>query len=91
MAKILGVLVAALVAWALTAAAALAEHGRWQQVENNPSCSVWNAYTQPNVTVTWSGACVNGKAQGRGVLVWAYGSRYEGEFRDGKCHGRGVV
>ncbi len=43
MAKVLGVLVAALVAWALTATAAVAE-GRWQALGNNPSCVVWNDY-----------------------------------------------
>ena len=37
MAKGLGVLVAELVAWALTATAAFAE-GRWQALENNPGC-----------------------------------------------------
>ncbi len=87
MAKVLGVLVAALVAWG--SAAQAEEQERWQALENNPSCSVWNAYPQPNVTVTWSGACVNGKAHGRGVL-WAGGDRYEGDFRDGRAHGRGV-
>ncbi len=44
MAKVMGVLVAALVVWALTASAALAEEGRWQQLENNQSCVVWNDY-----------------------------------------------
>ncbi len=43
MAKDLGVLVAAQFAWALTATEAVAE-GRWQQLENNPSCIVWNDY-----------------------------------------------
>ncbi|MEE8212041.1 MAG: hypothetical protein V3T85_08980, partial [Acidiferrobacterales bacterium] len=70
MAKVLGVLVAALVAWG--SAAQADEHGRWQQLENNPSCVVWNAYTQLNLTVTWSGACASGKAQGRGIEVWRW-------------------
>lgn len=95
MAKILGVLVAALGAWG--SAAQADEHGRWQQVENNPNCVVWNDYPQLNVTVTWSGACASGKAQGRGTKVlrslidgeWKE-NKYEGEMKDGKEHGRGV-
>ena len=63
----------------MTATAALAEEGRWQQLENNPSCSVWNDNPQSNITVTWSGACVDGKAQGRGTQVWR--SLNEGEWR----------
>ncbi len=97
MARVLGVLAVALVAWALTATAAVAE-GRWQQLENDPSCSVWNAHPNPSETVTWSGACVNGKAQGRGAQVWRYSEdgewkteKYTGEMKDGKKHGRGVL
>ena len=99
MAKIIGVMVAALVACALTATAtaALAEEGRWQQLENNSSCSVWNANPNPSETVTWSGACANGKAQGRGTQVWRYlddeewkEQIYTGEMKDGKEHGRGI-
>ena len=95
MAKVLGVLVAALVAWG--SAAQADEHGRWQQLENNPSCVVWNGNPQSNETVTWSGACVNGKARGRGAQVWRYlededwkESKYTGEMKDGKRTGRGV-
>ncbi len=95
MAKVLGVLVAALLTWEGTAQAD--EPGRWQQFENNPSCSVWNPYPQPNETVTWSGACANGKAQGRGTEVWRAledgewkESKYTGEMKDSKQHGRGV-
>ena len=67
MAKVLGVLVAALVAWG--SAAQAEEQGRWQQLENNPSCVVWNGNPLSNETVTWSGVCVNGKAQGRSVFL----------------------
>ena len=96
MAKVLGVLTVALVAWALAATAVVAEE-RWQQVENKASCVAWNAYPKPNETVTWSGACVNGKVEGRGTLEGRYlvngewkAEKYEGEMKDGKQHGRGV-
>ena len=95
MAKVLGVLVATLLVWGSTAQAE--EQGRWQPLENNPSCSVWQAYPGTNDKVTWSGACANGKAQGRGTEVWRYLEdeewkeyKYTGEMKDGKKHGRGV-
>ncbi len=75
MAKVLGVLVAALAVWGCTTQAD--EQGRWQQSENNPSCSVWNAHPNPIETVTWSGACGDGKAQGRGTQVWRYSENGE--------------
>ena len=97
MARILGVLMAALLAWNLAATDALAAEGRWRQLENNPSCVVWNSYSIPNVKVTWTGACANGKTQGRGTQDWRYlvngewkESKYTGEMKDGKQHGRGV-
>ena len=95
MAKVWGVLVVALVAWG--SAAQADEQGRWQTLGNNPSCVVWNAEPQPSETVTWSGACANDKAQGRGTEVWRYledgewkEDKYTGEMKDGKKHGRGV-
>ncbi len=95
MAKILGVLVAALVAWG--SAAQAEEQGRWQQLKNKENCAVWNAGLHAKSTVTWSGVCVNGKAQGRGTQVWRYledgdwkENKYTGDLKDGKSHGRGV-
>ncbi len=95
--RVLG-FVLALLAWTLAATVAWAEEGRWQKLENNPGCFVWNAYPQPNETVTWSGACVDRMAQGRGAQVWRYledkewkESKYTGEMKDGKKHGYGVL
>ena len=98
MTKILGVLVAVLVACVLAVTAALAEeHGNWQQIENNPNCVVWNDFPQTNDKVTWNGACANGKAQGQGTQVWRYlnkgdwkEDKYTGEMKDGMENGRGV-
>lgn len=57
-------------------------------------CRVWNASPQPNETVAWSGACGDGMAQGRGRLEWFENAilteHFEGEYRNGKKHGRGV-
>ena len=69
----------------------------WHQVENQANCSVWNANPQPNETVTWTGACVNGRAHGLGTSVWRYQKdgawktgRYEGERRFGRANGQGT-
>src|SRR6267378_3877460 len=57
-------------------------------------CKVWSSYPEPNATISWSGDCKNGLAQGVGVLQWFKDgkaqSRYEGEYRDGELNGRGV-
>lgn len=47
--------------------------GNW--IADARGCKVENPQPKPNETITWSGACINGKAEGPGV--------YE-EFRDGK-------
>ena len=99
MAKVLGVLVVVLVAWgcATQTNVQYAEEARWQQLDNNPNCAVWNTHPEPNETVTWSGACVDGKAQGIGIEEWRYSedgewleAKYTGEMKGGKAHGRGV-
>ncbi|MGQ0581687.1 MAG: MORN repeat-containing protein [Reyranella sp.] len=57
-------------------------------------CRVWSLNPNPARTVTWSGSCQNGLAQGRGVMqAFQAGqpfARYEGELRDGKANGRGL-
>lgn len=73
---------------------AAASVGQWLADTNN-SCQVWAPAPKPEVTVTWSGPCRAGKANGIGILQWytsgSAGTRYEGEYRDGKANGRGVV
>ena len=65
--------------------------GCWMEVNNRSGCYKWNPNPQPNETVSWSGSCVDGKASGRGKVVWRYlkdgawkTSSDEGELREGK-------
>jgi hypothetical protein len=63
-------------------------------VDAGTGCWVWNSDPRPNDTVSWTGACgSDGRASGQGVEEWkndGHVSRFEGEVRDGKAHGRGV-
>ena len=67
-------------------------HPGWS-VDAHTGCWIWNPNPQPDEMVTWSGRCyARGPAVGFGVLEWRHAdkvSRYEGEYRDGKPHGRG--
>ncbi len=62
-------------------------------------CLITDDWVQRDHRVTWSGGCVNGLAEGPGVLVAEYfgtsearhTDRYEGPMRAGKRHGRGVT
>ena len=89
--------VLALLTWTLAACAVGEREERWQKLENSPGCVVWNKNPVEQETVTWSGACANGKAQGRGTVVWLFvedgewkQDNYEGEMKDGMMHGHGV-
>jgi hypothetical protein len=63
------------------------------------NCQVWDAMPQRNETVTWSGSCENGKAQGVGVATWQYTDRtgqpqtetYSGALQAGKPNGRATI
>ena len=73
-----------------------ATKSRWQKVENL-DCEVWNENPQAREKVSWSGDCTDGKASGKGILVWEYigqgGTRmstYDGEYRAGRMNGRGA-
>ncbi len=46
----------------------------WMELINQPECYVWNAYLHPGKTVTWTGECAGGLAQGTGTLKWVWQS-----------------
>lgn len=56
-------------------------------------CKVWNPHPQQGETAEWSGACVNGLAQGKGILQWLShnkpSEKDEGEWIEGRQSGRG--
>jgi hypothetical protein len=87
------VFVAALVMIALPAAAQTSRT-KWI-ADPNTNCQVWNPEPERNEAISWSGACANGQAQGRGILQWyrsgkPNGGRYDGEYRNGMMNGQGV-
>jgi hypothetical protein len=65
----------------------------WVQAENR--CQVWVQVQEEGERVTWSGRCENGFAEGVGVLQGYQAKRptdrYDGEVRNGKPHGYGVL
>ena len=56
-------------------------------------CRVWNPVPEANESITWSGECPKGFAQGQGVLQWFQngkpGMKTEGTFVDGHQQGPG--
>ena len=41
----------------------------WITTTNKP-CKVWNPNPEPNESVTWTGPCKDGYANGKGILFW---------------------
>ncbi|WP_426954908.1 hypothetical protein [Muricoccus radiodurans] len=67
-------------------------------VDARTGCWVWNPSPKPGETVTWSGACPNGPAEGEGEGEWRHVENgvpwvelYSGNLRDGRLDGRGSV
>ena len=66
----------------------------WMEISQRPGCYVWNPYPQPGETVTWTGACAGGKAQGTGALTWDHDAGAQtstGRLVDGKFNGHWVT
>lgn len=78
---------------ALHAPAGLAAEPTWT-ADSATGCKVWNANPMPNETVTYTGPCIDGIANGQGVVQWfqngTRGGRSEGVFRNGRLEGRGT-
>jgi hypothetical protein len=56
-------------------------------------CKVWNPHPLAGETLTWSGDCADGLAQGDGTVIWShYGApseKDEGHWDQGRQSGRG--
>ncbi len=63
----------------------------WMELVDRPGCYLWNPAPQDNETVTWSGGCSNGLAQGNGRVSWFQNDEpsqiVEGRLQDGRRHG----
>lgn len=83
----------AMLAALLPSQAALSEEMAW--ITDQQGCRIANPHPQPGETVSWSGACKDGLADGQGILQWfedgAATARYEGELRAGWADGKGTL
>jgi hypothetical protein len=86
---------ACLLAWANPGAAdekGAAEAG-W--IKDSKGCKISNPNPKPKESVTWSGPCPKGIADGTGVLQFSVdgkeGARYEGDLKQGVMSGRGKL
>jgi hypothetical protein len=70
-----------------------AHAGEWI-ADAKSGCQVWDPNPQLEETVTWSGACANGHADGFGTVQWFKGGvrieTNEGQWRDGRQSGKGA-
>ena len=48
---------------------AQATGGAWS-ADAKSGCRIWDPHPQPKQSITWSGQCVNGLAEGQGKLQW---------------------
>ena len=62
--------------------------------DTKSGCQVWNPNPQLEETVTWSGSCANGRAEGHGTAQWVKGGATsetdEGDWREGRQTGKGT-
>lgn len=71
--------------------------GKWRDLKNQPGCKAFAKVPKQRETVTWTGPCVNGIAEGTGRLHFHYfengewrDSIYEGPLVKGKMQGFGT-
>lgn len=68
------------------------QDGSWF-LDPQAGCRLWDWHPDPEDTATWSGACLSGQKEGRGVVQWYEHERpidrFEGAFRRGKREGVG--
>ena len=67
----------------------------WKALTGQPGCYVWDNYLITDQTMTWTGTCSAGRAQGEGTLKWVWEDGEKtlestGSLTDGKQHGKWV-
>ena len=65
----------------------------WMAISQRTGCHVWNPGLALGATVTWTGDCAGGFAQGMGTLTWVWdGNRQTatGRLEDGRRNGHWV-
>ncbi len=64
-------------------------------IADSHGCRVANTFPRPGETITWSGKCKDGFADGDGVLQWFFNGqeddRFEGHLVMGWAEGRGAL
>ncbi len=77
------------------AAFAAAEDDDVSWIADSNGCRIANPFPQPGESVTWSGGCKNGLADGEGMMQWFIDGkpldRYEGTLKDGWAEGKGTL
>ncbi|MCY3681563.1 MAG: hypothetical protein OXH16_09200 [Gemmatimonadetes bacterium] len=71
----------------------------WMVLASHPECYVWESEYYDGQTVTWSGECSGGFAEGEGTLVEIHTSEYigvgkielTGRLQNGKMHGQWII
>ncbi len=88
----IAVSLAALMLMLGSAAAQQSHEPGW--IADAKGCRARDAYPEPGESVAWSGTCVNGYAEGDGVMQWYRNGkpsdRYEGGYKMGRMSGHGV-
>lgn len=80
--------------WATAIAAVAPEAAAREWTVDANGCKVWNTQPAMKETVEWSGSCVDGLAEGKGLLRWTVNGQptrtYEGDMKAGRRSGQGV-
>lgn len=75
--------------------AAVADDEDVSWIADKNGCKIANPFPQPGESVTWSGSCSNGLAEGRGVMQWFIDGKpmdkFEGDLKQGWADGQGTL
>src|ERR1700761_949269 len=89
-----GSLAFGIVCFAVLASAQQQRHPDWIG-DSKTGCKVWNPSPEPQESISWSGTCKGGYADGKGTLQWfekgKATDRYEGQYQHGKRNGFGIL